>query len=106
MHLKPKAILAALQKIDGINMPTKIQLNNYLSDRRRIQFGQPTIYLGELEKWIHDHENILEDEDEPFIMKYWILESDQPIFRFVLTTKKVLKFTSSIDVLHADAPTS
>lgn len=103
LHLKPKAILAALQKIYGIKLPTKMQLNNYLSDRRRVKFGHHTIHLGELEKWIHDHETIPEDEDEPFVMKYWILESDQPIFRFVLTTRKLLKLACSIDILHADA---
>lgn len=103
LHLKPKAILAALQKIDGIQLPTKKQLGNYLSDRRKIKFGQPIIHLGELEKWIIEHKNIPEDEDEPFVMKYWILESDQPKFRFALTTKKLLKFASSIDVLHVDA---
>lgn len=103
LHLKPKAILASLQKIDGIKLPTKVQLNNYLSDRRRVKFGHHTIHLGELEKWIHDHEAIPEDEDKPFVMKYWILESDQPIFRFVLTTRKLLKFVCSSDVFHADA---
>lgn len=35
LHLKPKAILSALKKIEGIKLPTKIQLNNYISDRRR-----------------------------------------------------------------------
>lgn len=35
LHLKPKMILAALQQIDGIKLPTKTQLNNYLNDIRR-----------------------------------------------------------------------
>jgi hypothetical protein len=103
LHLKPKAILAALQKIDGMQLPTKMQLNNYISDRRRVKFGQPTIHLGELEKWIHEHESIPDDDNEPFVMKSWILEGDQPSFRFILTTKKLLKLTCSTDILHADA---
>lgn len=40
LHLKPKAILAALQKIDGLKLPNKRQLYNYLSDRRRLKFGK------------------------------------------------------------------
>lgn len=51
LHLKPKAILARLSEINGVKVPSKKQLNNYLSDRCRVVYGLSTISLGELEQW-------------------------------------------------------
>lgn len=107
LRLKPKAILSALENMEGIKLPTKMQLNNYLNDRRRSNLGQSTIkstiHLGELENWINEHTAIPEDENETFVMKHLIFKNDQPNFRFVLTTIKLLKFAHSCDVIHADA---
>lgn len=41
LHLKPRDMISALKKMDGIRLPTKLQLYNYVTDiRRRIKLGQ------------------------------------------------------------------
>ncbi|KAL0821529.1 hypothetical protein ABMA28_004986 [Loxostege sticticalis] len=103
LRLKPKAILEALNKIEGIKVPSKRQLNNYLYDRRREKYGRATIYLGELEKWIFDRTTIPDDENEVFVFSYYVLEDKVPTFRLALSTKKLLNIVCSTDVLHIDA---
>lgn len=103
LHLKPKSIMEHLKKNPELKIPTKRQLYNYLADRRRIKYGPSTISLGELEKWIINHTNAPENENEVFVIAYYILESDPPSFRIVLSTKNLLKQCISADILHADA---
>lgn len=50
LRLKPKAIMTALQKLDGIQEPEMVQLRNYLKDRRRILYENHTISLKELKR--------------------------------------------------------
>lgn len=40
LRLKPKAILETLSNIEGVKLPSKKQLNNYLANRRIAVFGQ------------------------------------------------------------------
>ncbi|CAK1542642.1 unnamed protein product [Leptosia nina] len=103
LHLKPKSILENLKKNSELKIPTKRQLYNYLADRRRIKYGPSTISQGELEKWIVNHTNVPDNENEVFVIAYYILESDPPSFRIVLSTKNFLKQCISADILHADA---
>lgn len=104
LHMKPKAILNSLRRVEGIKVPTIKQLNNYLSDRRRIKYGSSTISLGELERWILDHSNIPENIHEVFVISYYIFEGEPPTFRFVLSTKHLLQLAAySAKNIHADA---
>ncbi|CAK1595795.1 unnamed protein product [Parnassius mnemosyne] len=103
LHLKPKAILEALNNMTGIKAPSKRQLNNYLYDRRREKFRRAAIYLGELEKWIFDRITIPGDENEVFVFSYHVIEAEEPSFRLALSTKKLLNIACSTDILHIDA---
>lgn len=104
LHLKPKAILARLSEINGIKVPSKKQLNNYLSDRRRVVYGPSTISLGELEQWLINKSEIPEDDNEPYVIYYYVYEEDDnTTFRFAIGTKSLLKLATLATNLHADA---
>lgn len=100
LRLKPKAILSQLANIEGIVLPTKKQLYNYLSDHRTQKFGSS---LGELEQWIFKCTTIPEDGIEVFVISYHIIEGDQPSFRFNLSTKALLKKILFTELIHTDA---
>ncbi|CAH2211747.1 jg19647, partial [Pararge aegeria aegeria] len=103
LRLKPKGILAALSKIQGVKMPTKRQLDNYLCDRRSAAFGRSAIYLGELEQWIHNRTAIPDDDNEVFVISNHRTEGSEPSFRFALSTKRLLGMIRFTDVMHAGA---
>ena len=103
LHLKPKAILNSLKKIQGMKLPSKKQLNNYLSDRRRVVYGSPSISLGELQAWLIENSKIPFDEHEPYVIAYHVYEGETPTFRFAISTKSLLKLTTLATNIHADA---
>nr|XP_049693186.1 uncharacterized protein LOC110379661 [Helicoverpa armigera] len=103
LRLKPRAILSELAKIEGIHLPSKRQIYNYLSNLRAQKFGKSGICLGELEQWIFKRTAIPEDDNEVFIISYHIIEGDQPGFRFNLSTKTLLKTILFTELIHTDA---
>ncbi|KAL4718266.1 hypothetical protein ACJJTC_013142 [Scirpophaga incertulas] len=105
LKMKPKAIMESLLKIKNIKVPKMSQLRNYLSDRRRTIYGQSTISLGELEAWIHSHSSLPLDPHEVFVLCYRIDDSDEqnPIFRFVMSTKYLIEISKDASVVHVDA---
>lgn len=103
LRLKPKAILSELAKIEGIHLPSKRQLYNYLSDLRAQKFGKSGICLGELEQWIFKRTAIPEDDNEVFVISYHVIEGDQPSFRFNLSTKTLLKTILCTELIQTDA---
>jgi hypothetical protein len=103
LHLRPKAIMSALAKVEGIKLPKMSQLRNYLYDQRRSKYGKPTISLGELEAWLSSHSTVPEDDDEVYVLRYEIEENDSPKFRFALSTKFLLQLACGVKIIHADA---
>lgn len=61
------------------------------------------ISLGELEKWLIDHSAIPEDENEPYVIFYYVYECETPIFRFGVSTKSLQKLSTVATNIHADA---
>jgi hypothetical protein len=103
LHLRPKAIMSALAKVEGIKLPKMSQLRNYLYDQRRSKYGKPTISLGELEAWLSSHSTVPEDDDEVYVLRYEIEKNDSPKFRFALSTKFLLQLACGVKIIHADA---
>lgn len=103
LHLKPKAILSRLIEMKNIKVPTKKQLNNYLSDRRKVVYGPSTISLGELEQWLINKSQIPEGDNEPYVICYHVYEDENITFRFAIGTKSLLKLATLATNLHADA---
>lgn len=102
LHLKPKAIMTALSKVEGLKLPKMSQLRNYLSDRRRALYGNHTISLGELERWLQDNSTLPENSHEAFVTAYEISEKEAT-FRFVLSSKYLLELAQEVNILHVDA---
>ncbi|KAL0871027.1 hypothetical protein ABMA27_004837 [Loxostege sticticalis] len=102
LHLKPKAIMTALSKVEGLKLPKMSQLKNYLNDCRRGLSGNHTISLGELESWLLDNSALPENLHEAFVTAYEISEKEAS-FRFVLSSKYLLELARHVDILHADA---
>ena len=100
LHMKPKAIMTALQKLPSIQVPKMTQLRNYLSDRRRVLHRNHTINLGELERWLQDNSVLPENPHEAFVIVHEISED---AFRFVLSSKYLLELACDVDILHVDA---
>lgn len=104
LHLKPKAIMHNLAKIEGITLPKMSQLRNYLYQQRRFKYGCPTISLGELEAWLLSHSIIPNDDHEVYVLDYEIFEQiEPPKFRFVISTKFLMNIAKDAKVVHADA---
>lgn len=105
LKLKPKMIL---EQIGGlpIQQPSARQLNNFLAQLNKDKFGSSTISLGEVESWCSANKDIPNDLDKPFVAGFEIVEEDGSIgnlFRYFVTTKRLLETATMSDKLHADA---
>lgn len=105
LKMKPKAIMQHLSEMTHINLPKLSQLRNYLSDRRRAVYGQPSISLGELEAWILSLKTLPQDPHKVFVIANEIDASDEmkPAFRFAIPTKHLIGIAKDVSVVHADA---
>lgn len=104
LKLKPKAIMNALAKKEGINMPSKTQLKNYLAKIREKKYGPSTISLGELKAWLMSHSDMPENDYTAFVISFDVSDDDKnPYFRFVLSTKYLLSLARNCKIIHADA---
>lgn len=106
LKLKPKKILEQIALLN-LPQPTIRQLNNYIAKLNKQKFGPSTISLGEVESWCSANIEVPDDEDTPFVAGFKIVEDDDEIennlFRFFVTTKRLLQTTLISDKLHADA---
>ena len=73
----------------------EVQVNNFLSLFRTKTLGKARINYGELDKWFRECSNVLENEEEPYIVDYIIRIEDydkKSFFRFTFTcsTKKLI----------------
>lgn len=105
LKIKPKAILENLNNRQQLPKPSMRQVTNYLSVLNSQKFGRSSISLGEIEAWCEEKSIIPENEDEGFIVNYEIdtKEEDNPLFRFYVSTKRLLNLATFSTKLHADA---
>lgn len=54
--------MTPFSNIEDFKLQKMFQLRNYVSDRRCILYGNHTISLSELERWLQDNSTILEKE--------------------------------------------
>jgi hypothetical protein len=106
-----RQIIMALQE-RNVNIPTKLQLNNYIAQYKKARFGASAISLGELEKWCEENSHIPGDEDKSFVVNYIINDGDFIVdldrddgayFAFFISTKRLLNIAAKSTHLHADA---
>lgn len=68
--MKPKAILAKLRE-KGVKVRNKTQISNLLVQLRN-EIGPSKISLGELEDWCNANSNVPVDEDQGYVVRYYI----------------------------------
>lgn len=101
---KPKTICTNLVK-KGFELPPPAQLKTYLKKLNTEKFGESKIHCGTLEKWLEDCSSVPDSETQPFVMRYEMNYEDEKNvdFRFMVTTKLLLKHCMASDRLHVDA---
>lgn len=106
LNQKPKAILYNLVN-NKLTPPTKTALNNFLAKLRKEKFGSARLNYGTLEVWLSENTSVPSDEDEPFIVNFDIHIDDEDIenskFRFMVSTKLLLKNAINAEKIHTDA---
>ncbi|KAJ6648504.1 hypothetical protein Bhyg_03734, partial [Pseudolycoriella hygida] len=85
-----------------IPLPTKHQLNNFISKLNVNNFGVSSISLGELEAFLRDHSVIPIDDNKAFISDYWCSDANDADFKFFVTTKTLLRNAVGCEIVSAD----
>ncbi|XP_077298239.1 uncharacterized protein LOC143919681 [Arctopsyche grandis] len=100
---KLKAIMDILTE-KYANPPNIAKVKNYLSPLKRSIYGPSTLSLGDLEKWLKINGAIPSDDHKSFIINYMMDESEDGVFRFIASSKALLKLALRDNfIIHADA---
>jgi len=100
---KPKAILDFLHEKHE-NPPNIIQVKNFMAQLKKSMYGPSTISLGELEKLFNLNNSIPSDNCKSFVVNYVIDDYDDVNFRFMVSSKILLKLALREElIIHADA---
>lgn len=108
LGIKPKRILEEIGKLNFQLPPTARQLSNFIGTLNKKRFGQSKISLGDVESWCSSNNDVPEDEDKPFVAGYEVVVgadggNENNLFRFFVTTKRLIQTSLLSDKLHADA---
>lgn len=105
-NIKPLAVLNNLAK-NALPLPSKSQLQSFLSNLRSERFGDEKINLPLLEKWLQENSVIPIGKTEPFIVDYKVLINEQnpndSEFRFMVSSKILLELAINAKKIHTDA---
>lgn len=107
INIKPLSVLNNLAKSD-LPLPSKSQLQSFLTKIRTERFGNDKINLSTLEKWLQENTVIPIDKTEPFIVDYKMLINEQnpndSQFRFMVSSKQLLELAINVKKIHTDLP--
>lgn len=88
-------------------MPSKSQLQSFLTKLRTERFGDDKINLATLEKWLQENTLIPIDKTDPFVVDYKVLTNEQnpneSEFRFLVSSKQLLELAINVKKIHTDA---
>jgi hypothetical protein len=101
-RIKPKAVLESLSK-NGMEVPKKNLINNYLAFLRKKKFGSSTISLGELERILIEKTAIPTNDTDSFVVAYVIEYNEPTFFRLFVSSKTLLTLARNVKHIHADA---
>lgn len=89
----------------GFDVPPPAKLRTFLKKLNDLKYGQEKIDCGTLEKWLEESKQVPESDTQPFVMRYEMNYEDEKNieFRFVVTTKLLLKNAIDSNRVHADA---
>lgn len=103
LNVKPKRIMQELSEMEGIILPTFDQLKTLITKIRKRIFGPVTISMSELSALLGKHKAIPDDLHEPFVLCEEVdIDSDEPYFRFLITTKHLLGTATLRNFTHSD----
>lgn len=89
--------------VDGLPVPTKTQLNNFVAKVRKETRGESGIKLTELKKLLHDNSNVPEDCNKAFIVDFKISDDTNNIqLNFFVSSKKLLNNAVGKELFAAD----
>lgn len=105
-NVKPLAVLNNLAR-KNLQLPSKSQLQSFLTKLRSERFGEEKINLAVLEKWLQDNSVVPIEKTEPFIVDYEVIPNEnQPNesqFRFMVSSRQLLELAININKIHTDA---
>lgn len=99
---KPKAISINLLK-KGFEVPPSAKLKTFLKKLNDEKFGADKLDSGTLEKWLKETSNVPDSDIEPFILNYEMIYGNELEFRFIVTSKLLLKLAIDAKNVHTDA---
>ena len=128
---KPSSIIMQLRNENCQSMPTRQQIYSHLVKIKLKKFGHVNISLNQLEEWLENHSDLPDDCNAGFVVKYETGLSevsflpisdfkdidetnvgtnddkddnnDMSFFRFLLTTKTLMKYACNNDFICIDA---
>ena len=87
-------------------LPTEMQINNFLQHWKKKAIGKATIDYGELEKWFIECSKVPDNDEESYIVDHLIhIDDNKPeknYFRFTCSTKKLIAKAMSSNILAVD----
>ena len=99
-------ITVILQTLN-LKEPAKSKLQSFVRTVRENTLGCPTILAAEIEQWCEQRTSVPSDEDEPFVLKYYVNKKsenpDEQCLKVVLSTRRLLLFTSLLSLIQIDA---
>lgn len=109
-----KYIMPELRSIPCIksNMPHKNQVKNFIKEYRKQAFGDPQVSIEDMIKFCEENKNVPDDIDETYVIAYEHSplaeqndENEDQVnwFRYIVTTKRLLRNASSSNLIHTDA---
>lgn len=102
MKLKNRTIRENLATKYPDDVPSGNQIKNYVKILNKEKYGDTNISLGEMEAWMKLKNVVPEDEDESFIVEYFI-DYETGHFKFLLSTKRLLLGALNTQFICADA---
>lgn len=102
--MKPKYIIEEIsERFPEEITPTAKQIH-YILSKHRDEVLPPVVCVGDLVNWCFAKCRFPDNDDEAFVLGYENNEpEDEMYFRFVISTKNLLKQCSNVDMLCTDA---
>lgn len=102
--MKPKFIIDELsERFPDEAIPTAKQIH-YILRKHKEEAQPPLVCVGDLAEWCYSKCVIPDDDDESFVLGYDNSEAGEELFfRFVVSTKNLLKQLSNVENIGVDA---
>lgn len=104
-NVKPLTVLNNLAK-KNLPLPSKSQLQSFLTKLRSERFGEEKINLAVLEKWLQENSMIPIEKTEPFVVDYNILVNEQhpdkSVFQFMISSIQLLELAIHVRKMTTD----